>query len=157
MNVENDPVSLEQAMYSLDSLFWKEAIDNEMQSITQNHTWDLADLPPACKPIGCRWIFRKKLRPDGTIDKYKARLVAKGYTQKFGIDYFDVYAHVARITTIRVLIAFAAIYNLHIHQMDVKTAFLNGDLHEEIYMEQPEGFVVKGQENKVCRLRKSLY
>ena len=94
-------------------------------------------------------IFKKKLKPDGTIDKYKARLVAKGYTQKEGEDLFDTYSPVARLTTIRALISLAASYGLIIHQMDVKTAFLNRELDEEIYMDQPDGFVVKGQENKV--------
>ena len=90
------------------------------------------------------------MKVDGTIDKFKARLVAKGFTQKEGIDCFDTYAPVARIATIRVLIALASIYELEIHQMDIKTAFLNGELDEEIYMQQPEGFVVQGQEHKVC-------
>jgi len=96
------------------------------------------------------------MRPDGTIEKYKARLVAKGYTQKEGEDFFDTYSPVARIATIRVLLALAASYGLHVHQMDVKIAFLYGELEEEIYMEQSDGFVVPGEENKVCRLIKSL-
>ena len=98
----------------------------------ENNTWILTDLPPGCKPVGCKWIFKKKLRPDGTVDKYKARLVAQGFTQQKGIDFFDTYPSVARISSIRILLALASIYNLFIHQIDVKTAFLNGDLEEEI-------------------------
>nr|KAJ0204103.1 hypothetical protein LSAT_V11C500253940 [Lactuca sativa] len=97
------------------------------------------------------------MKVDGTIDKYKAGLVIQGFRQKQGIDFFDTYAPVAKISTIRLLLAFAAIHNLVIHQMDVKTAFLNGDLDEEIYMKQPEGFVMPGNEHKVCKLKKSLY
>ncbi|GAA0168207.1 transmembrane signal receptor [Lithospermum erythrorhizon] len=97
------------------------------------------------------------MRTDGTIKRFKARLVIKGFTQKKDIDYFDTYSLVTRIATIRALIALAAIHNLVVHQMDVKTTFLNGDLEEEIYMSQPEGFVIQGQENKVCKLKKSLY
>ena len=91
------------------------------------------------------------------FEKYKARLVAKGYTQKEGEDFFDTYSHVARLTTIRVLLFLAASHGLLVHQMDVKTAFLNGELEEEIYMEQPDGFIAQGQEGKVSRLVKSLY
>ena len=91
------------------------------------------------------------------IQTFKARLVAKGFKQREGIDYFDTYAPVARTTSIRILFALASIHNLFVHQMDVKTAFLNGDLNEEVYMEQPEGFVLLGNENKVCKLVKSLY
>ena len=156
-SIESDPLTFGDAMKSQDVAFWKEAINDEMDSIIGNKTWKLVDLPPGSNPIGCKWIFRKKMKIDGTIDKFKARLVAKGFKQKEGLDYFDTYAPVARITTIRLLIALASIYKLEIHQMDVKTAFLNGELDEEIYMEQPEGFVMPGQENKVCKLIKSLY
>ena len=97
------------------------------------------------------------MKADGAIDKYKARLVVKEYKQREGLDYFDTYSPVTIITSIRMLIAIAAVYKLEIHQMDVKTAFLNGDLEEEIYLEQPEGFIVPGQEQKVFRLIKSLY
>ncbi|GKF03046.1 zinc finger, CCHC-type containing protein [Tanacetum coccineum] len=97
-----------------------------------NNTWVLADLPPSCKPLGCKplgckWIFKRKLKVDGTIEKFKARLVIQGFRQKSWMDYFDMYAPVARISTIRLLIATASIHNLIIHQMDVKTAFLNAD------------------------------
>jgi hypothetical protein len=103
------------------------------------------------------WVFKKNLRPDGTIDKYKARLVAKGYTQKEDEDLFDTYSPVAILTTIYVLLSLATSHGLLVHQMDVKISFLNGELEEEIYMTQSDEFVVKDQEDRVCKLVKSLY
>jgi hypothetical protein len=155
--VDDTPTSISEAYASQDADYWKEAVRSEMDSILANGTWEVTDRPYGCKPVGCKWVFKKKLRPDGTIEKYKARLVAKGYTQKEGEDFFDTYSPVARLTTIRVLLSLAASHGLLVHQMDVKTAFLNGELEEEIYMEQPDGFVVDGQEGKVCKLLKSLY
>ena len=155
--VEDDPKTFEEAMKSQDVAFWKEAINDEMDSIMGNNTYVLTDLPPGCKPLGSKWIFKKKMKVDGTVEKFKARLVIQGFKQKSGIDYFDTYAPVARISTIRLLIALASIHNLIIHQMDVKTAFLNGELDEEVYMNQPQGFIMPGNENKVCKLIKSLY
>ncbi|KAK1662259.1 hypothetical protein QYE76_050418 [Lolium multiflorum] len=155
--VDDTPTSISEAYASPDADYWKEAVRSEMDSILANGTWEITDRPYGCKPVGCKWVFKKKLRPDGTIEKYKARLVAKGYTQKEGEDFFDTYSPVARLTTIRVLLSLAPSYGLLIHQMDVKTAFLNGELDEEIYMDQPDGFVVNGQEGKVCKLLKSLY
>ncbi|GJX60713.1 zinc finger, CCHC-type containing protein [Tanacetum coccineum] len=113
-----------------DVAFWKEAINDEMDSIMGNNTWVLADLPPGCKPLGCRWIFKRKLKVDGTIEKFKARLVIQGFKQKSRIDYFDAYA---------------------------LTTFLNGEFDEEVYMNQPQGFIMPDNENKVCKLIKSLY
>ena len=144
-------------MSSPEAPYWKEVIKDEVESILQNHTWELVDLPPGSKSLGYKWIFKKKMKADGSIDKYKARLVVKGYNQKEGLDYFDTYSPVTRILSIRMLIVITTIHNLEIHQMDIKTTFLNGDLDEEIYMEQPEGFIVPGQEKKVCQLVKSLY
>nr|GEU42089.1 hypothetical protein [Tanacetum cinerariifolium] len=139
----------------------KRVIDNQLsQDQTDNNyvvPQENVKLKRRHKPIGHKWIFKKKLRPDGTIEKYKACLVAKIYLQKEGQDFFDTYSPVTRITSIRTLIALAAIHNLIIHQMDLKTAFLNGKLDEEIYIQQPKGFIVKGQEHKVCKLVKSLY
>ncbi|GKD57815.1 zinc finger, CCHC-type containing protein [Tanacetum coccineum] len=120
-----------------------------MDSILGNNTWVLADLPPGCKPLGYKWVFKRKLKVDGTIEKFKARLVIQGFRQNSGIYYFDTYALVARISTIRLLIAMTSIYSLIIHQMDVKTSFLNGELDEEVYMNQPQGFIMLGNENKV--------
>ena len=127
-SLQSDPTSLEEALSSIDSDFWKEAINDEMDSLISNNTWKLVDLPPGCKIIGCKWVLRRKLKPDGTIEKFKARLVAKGFKQKEDIDFFDTFSPVTKITSIRLLIAIVAIYNLIIHQMDVKIAFLNGDL-----------------------------
>ncbi|GJZ45602.1 calcineurin B-like protein 4 [Tanacetum coccineum] len=118
---------------------------------------ELVDLLSGCKPLGYKWIFKKKRKADGTVDKYKARLVIKGFRQREGLDYFDTYSLVTRITSIRMILAIAALRNLEVHQIDVKKAFLNGDLEEEIYMNQPEGFMAPGLESKVCRLVKSLY
>jgi hypothetical protein len=158
--VPSDPtpnIGRQEAYASLDSEHWKEAVQNEMESILINGTWEICDLPVGCKPVGCKWVFKKKMKPDGTVDKFKARLVTKWFTQKEGEDYFDTYSPVARMTTIHVLVALATFNDLLIHQMDVKTTFLNGELDEEIYMKHPDGFVAPGQENKVCRLKKSLY
>ncbi|GJS86383.1 zinc finger, CCHC-type containing protein [Tanacetum coccineum] len=149
--IEEDPRTLSEAMASRDVAFWKEAVQSEIDSIMHNDTWELTDLPPGCKALGCKWILKRKMKVDGSIDKYKARLVIQGFRQKEGIDFFDTYAPVARISTIRLLLALAAIHDLVIHQMDVKTAFLNGDLDEEIYMKQPEGFVMPGHESKVSK------
>nr|GEW06056.1 zinc finger, CCHC-type [Tanacetum cinerariifolium] len=122
-------------------LSYSEAIDDEIGSIMENNTCVLSDLPPGCKPLCYKWIFKRKMKVDGIVDKFKARLVIQGFRQKERIDYFDTYVPVACITTIRLLLALEAIHNLVIHQMDVKTSFLNGDLNEEVYMKQPEGFV----------------
>ena len=156
-NVDENPLTLKEDLLSPDCVFWKEAMNDEIDSLISNKTWKLVDIPPSCKTIGCKWVLRKKLKPDGTIDKFKARLVAKGFKQKIDVDFFDTFSPVTRITSIRLLIAVAAIYDLKIHQIDVKTTFLNGDLGEEIYMDQLEGFVEFGQESKVCKLIKSLY
>ncbi|KAL0325017.1 UNVERIFIED_CONTAM: Retrovirus-related Pol polyprotein from transposon TNT 1-94 [Sesamum radiatum] len=156
-NVEDDPKTFDKAMKSHDVAFWKEAVNDEMDSIIGNNTWVLVNLPPGCKPLGYKWIFKKKMKVDGTIEKFNARLVIQGFRQRPGIDYFNIYAPIARISTIRLLIALASIQNLVIHQMDVKTTFLNEDLDKEVYMKQPEGFIMPGNEHKVCKLVKSLY
>ncbi|GJS80735.1 retrovirus-related pol polyprotein from transposon TNT 1-94 [Tanacetum coccineum] len=144
--VENEPTSYREAVTSSEGQQWREAIKSEIESILQNHTWELVDLPPGCKPLGYKWIFKKKMKADGTVDKYKARVVIQGFRQREGLDYFDTYSPVTRITSIRMILAIAALRrNLEIHQMDVKTAFSNGDLEEEIYMNQPEGFIAPGQ------------
>ncbi|KAL0402820.1 UNVERIFIED_CONTAM: Retrovirus-related Pol polyprotein from transposon TNT 1-94 [Sesamum radiatum] len=154
--LENEPRTINEALSSPEAPFWKEAINSEIESIMQNHTWELMDLPPGSTPLGCKWILKRKYKADGSIDKYKARLVAKGFKQKEGLDFFDTYSPVTRITSIRVLIAIAALYDLEIHQMDVKTAFLNGELDEEIYMNNLKGLSFLAKKRRSADLS-SLY
>jgi hypothetical protein len=122
--------------------------------IQKNKTWDLVDRPEGRKVIGVKWIFKTKFNADNSINKYKARLVVKGYAQIFGIDYSDTFALVARLDAIRLLLAIAAQKGWKVFQLDVKSAFLNGVLQEEIYVEQADGFVIQGEEDKVYLLQK---
>ena len=137
---------------------WRKAMNEEMEALQKNATWELVPLPKGMKPIGCRWVFMVKLKSDGSIDRYKALLVAKGYAQRYGIEYQDTFAPVAKINTIHILISIAANRDWPLQQFDVKNAFLNGDLEEEVYMELPLG-VKNGSSCKgeVCKLKKSLY
>jgi hypothetical protein len=128
--VDNTRRTIEEAYSSPDANYWKKAIRSEMDSIMSNGTWEVVERPYGCKPVGRKWVLKKKFRPDGTIEKYKARLVVKGYTQKEGEDFFDTYSPVARLTTIRVLLSLVASHGLLVHQMNVKITFLNvGDLY----------------------------
>ena len=136
---------------------WMVAMKEELHMVEKNKTWQLVDKPQDRKVIGVKWVFRIKLNVDGSINKYKARLGVKGYAQIFGMDYSDTFAPVARLDTIRLLLAIAAQKGWKVYQLDVKSAFLNGFLQEEIYVEQPEGFVKKREEDKVYLLKKALY
>ncbi|BBN69056.1 transposable element gene, partial [Prunus dulcis] len=136
---------------------WLKAMEDELQMIEKNETWELVDRPTEKPVIGVKWVYKTKLNLDGSVQKNKARLVAKGYAQKPGLDYNETYAPVARLDTIRTLIALAAKKGWKLFQLDVKSAFLNGVLQEEVYVNQPEGFVIKGKEDKVYRLHKALY
>eukprot|EP00253_Pinus_taeda_P004205 PITA_04205 len=113
---------------------WEQAMEAEFQSLQKNHTWTLSDLPTGKKPISCKWVYKVKYKADGTLDKYKARLVARGFSQKEGIDYEETFAPTTKMSTIRLVLALATQFNWKVHQMDVKSAFLNGDLQEEVYM-----------------------
>ncbi|KAJ0437507.1 putative RNA-directed DNA polymerase [Helianthus annuus] len=132
-------------------------MDREMESIQRNETWELVDPPNNPRPIGVKWIFKTKYDEHGNVSKYKARLVAKGYNKKYGVDYLDVFAPVIRFDIVRLILAVAARNNWYLHQIDVKTAFLNGNLNEQVYTEQPEGYIKPGEERKVCHLKKALY
>lgn len=136
---------------------WRDAMMEEMKALHSNGTWELVLLPKGKTTVGCKWVFTVKVGPDGQIDRLKARLVAKGYTQVYGIDYNDTFSPVAKITTVRLLISMAAMHHWTLHQLDIKNAFLHGELTEEVYMEQPPGFVAQGESRLVCRLRRSLY
>ncbi|XP_014490460.1 uncharacterized protein LOC106753175 [Vigna radiata var. radiata] len=149
----NEPQSCNEAK---DSSEWAEAMQREIRALQDNNTWYLTQLPPRKKTIGCRWVYKIKYKADGTIERYKAYLVAKGYTQQEGIDYLDTFSPVAKLTTVRLLIALTAYNNWFLHQLDVDNVFLHGDLNEEVYMEPPPGLNIH-KEGQVCRLTKSLY
>ena len=128
----------------------------ELDALAANHTWDLALLPTGKKAIGYKLVYKIKYKADGIVECYKARLVAKGYTQEEGLDYTETFSPVARLTTVRCLMAVAAAKNWELHQLDANNAFLHGDLHEEIYMIPSLRYLPSG-DKRVCRLHKSLY
>uniref|UniRef100_A0A2N9H4Y7 CCHC-type domain-containing protein n=1 Tax=Fagus sylvatica TaxID=28930 RepID=A0A2N9H4Y7_FAGSY len=145
---DTEPRSYDEAMSSPACNEWMIAMKDEMESMRTNQVWELVDLPSRRKSIGNKWVLKIKRKADDSIDKYKARLVAKGYTQREGVDYKETFSPVVRFASIHLILAMVASLDLEFYQMDVKTAFLNGELDEEIFMDQPIGFVVKGQERK---------
>lgn len=153
----DEPTSYKSAISNPDSAKWLEAMETEMQSMRDNQVWDLVELPPESRAVGSKWVFKRKTDMHGNIHTYKARLVAKGFTQTQGIDYDETFSPVAMIKSIRILLAIAAYYDYEIWQMDVKTAFLNGHLSEDVYMAQPDGFIDPKYPNRVCKLNKSIY
>ncbi|KAI3523163.1 hypothetical protein L1887_01220 [Cichorium endivia] len=153
ISTNDEPKHFNQAVRSAN---WREAMKKEIQALEQNGTWTLQELPKGKRAIDSKWVYKIKYKPNGEIERYKARLVAKGFTQMEGVDFHDTFAPVAKLVTVRTLLAVAVKRNWIIHQLDVNNAFLHGELHEEVYMKIPQGFE-KGKENKVCRLRKSLY
>jgi hypothetical protein len=136
---------------------WKTAMKEELNSLIKNETWELVPCPSQRSVIKNKWVFRTKYKADGSLDKFKARLVAKGYSQKEGIDFTETFAPVVRYDTVRVLLSVAAALDLEMTQFDIKTAFLYGNLDEEIFMEEPEGFETSRNGALVCKLKKSLY
>ena len=127
-----------------------------MKSMSTNKIWDLKEIPKGAKIVGCKWVYKTKCDFKGNIERYKARLVAKGFTQR-GVDYNETFSPVSCKDSFRIIMALVAHYDLELHQKDVKTTFLNGDLYEDVYTTQPKGFVVEGQENFGCHLKKSIY
>ena len=132
-------------------------MQEEMDSLHKNHTYELVKLPKAKKALKNKWVYRIKQEEHTPHPRYKARLVVKGFSEKKGVDFDEIFSLMVKMTSIRVILGLAARLNLEVEQMDVKIAFLHRDLEEEIYMEQPEGFLVKGKEDYVCKLKKSLY
>ena len=152
-----EPQSYTEAINCAQKQLWQVSIDDEYASLIKNETWRLTTLPAGREAIKCRWVFKIKPGHHNIPERYKSRLVAKGYTQKKSLDYKETFSPVVKNSSLRVIFSLVAAHDLDIIQLDIKTAFLNGDLEEELYMEQPEGYVAPGQENLVCRLVKSLY
>lgn len=152
--VENDPRTMNEAMKREDWPQWKDAVDSEYNALIKNNTWSICELPKNRHAVSCKWVFKLKRNAQGEIDKYKARLVARGFSQREGFDYMETYSPVAKLTTLRILLSVANHMNMFVHQMDVKSAFLNGKLHEEIFMQQPEGF---RNGNGVLKLNRAIY
>ncbi|KAK8681085.1 hypothetical protein V6N13_053492 [Hibiscus sabdariffa] len=154
---QDEPKTYQEAVASPDSEKWLEAMRFEMDSMSENQVWTLVEPPEGIKPIGCKWVFKKKIDMDGNVQTYKGRLVAKGFRQIHGVDYDETFSPVAMFKSIRILLAVAAFHDYEIWQMDVKTTFLNGKLEEDVYMTQPEGFVTPENAGKVCKLQRSIY
>ena len=152
-----EPSCYEEAMLKDDKRKWERAMKSEMDSLHKNSTWELVHLPNGKRALPCKWVYKMKVTGNDGKPKYKARLVAKGFRQQQGVDFEEIFSPVVKMTTLRCVLALAAREDMELVQMDVKTAFLHGDLHEDIYMQQPEGFIEKGREHLVCKLKKSLY
>ncbi|KAL0556123.1 hypothetical protein IC582_004633 [Cucumis melo] len=150
----SDPVSYDEAPNKEE---WQKTMKEEMAAIEKNGTWKMVDLPEGKNAIGLKWVYKSKFAADGSLEKHKAHLVAKGHAQQHGIDFEETFSPVARFKTVRIVLALAAQQQWPVYQFDVKSAFLNGELQEEVYVEQPEGFVKKDSEEKVYKLTKALY
>jgi histone deacetylase 1/2 len=149
-----EPASLTDALAHPE---WRSAMNDEYAALLKNATWRLVPRPPGQNVVGCKWIYKVKQKPDGTVDRYKARLVAQGFSQRYGVDYADTFSPVVKPTTVRIILALAVSCNWSLRQVDIQNAFLHGELAEELYMHQPPGFVNKSHPNFVCRSQKSLY
>jgi len=140
-----------------ESNLWYDTMKDEMNSMQNNEFWNLVELPNGAKVIGYKWVFKTKRDSLGNIERYNARIVAKGFTQKEGINYIKTFSPVSKKDSFRIILTLVAHFDLELQHMDVKTTFLNGDLEEEVYMKQPEGFSSSNGEHLVCKLNKSIY
>lgn len=155
--IEQEPLSYEEAVRGPEQDLWKAAMREEYDSLMKNNTWSLVELPNGRKPVGCKWVYKRKEDVCGNVSKFKARLVAQGFSQQAGVDYDAVFAPVATQPTFRILLTVAGYKRMTVRHLDVKSAYLHGQLQEEIYMQQPKGFTVRGKEHLVCRLHRCLY
>ena len=152
-----EPTTMREALSSPESERWHESTQAEFDSLKDHDNWDLCELLPGRKLIGSKWVFKVKYGESGKIDRFKCRVVAQGFSQIPGTDYSETFAPVARFGTIRTMLAIGVQRGMNIQQMEVTTAFLNGNLTEDLFMAQPSGFDAKGSKTLVCRLKKSLY
>jgi hypothetical protein len=152
--IDAEPSNFDEAT---DQEVWRDAMVEEYTSIMRNDVWDIMSRPEGKLVVSSRWLYRIKHVADGSIEKLKAKFVARGFSQKEGVDYDQTFALVARYASFRAVISIASVMRWRIHQIDVKTTFLNKIIEEEVYIEQPQGFEVHGRESHVCRIKKALY
>jgi histone deacetylase 1/2 len=150
----SEPHNLDEALTDKN---WKDAMDSEYKALVQNKTWHLVPPSRGINAIDCKWVWKKKYKSDGSLDKYKARLVAKGYKQRYGIDYEDTFSPIVKPATIRVVLSSAVSQGWNLRQLDVSNAFLHGHLEEDVYMKQSPGYEDKALPRYVCKLDKALY
>jgi hypothetical protein len=153
----DDPASYKEAMMSGNLKKWFKAMEDELSSMNSNGVWDLVEISDGAKKVRCKWVYKTKYDSKGKVERFKVRLVAKGFTQREGIDYTEIFSSVSKNDLFRIVMALVAHYDLELHQINVKTVFLNGDLQENIYIVQPGGFVMEGKEHMGCKLKKSIY
>ena len=154
-----DPKTYEEAVKSPKARYWKQAMQAEVESLESNNTWTFVDIPKDKNVLPGKWVYRVKYGPDGQVDKYKARYAVKGFARVEGLDYFETYTPTCKPETFRTLLAIATQKDLELGQMDVKSAYLHSATEEEIYLDQPQGFVKQGEQGQtlVCTLNKSIY
>ena len=151
------PLTVNEALNSSEKNKWRQTMEEEVKSKHKNEVWELIEAPQDRQVIGSKWVFKRKIDSGGSVELYKACLVAQSFTQKPGLDYDETFCPVVRFESRHTLATMAVQDGLILHQMDVTSAFLNGTLSEEVYMKQPEGFIEKGKENLVCKLKHSIY
>lgn len=151
---ENEPLSY---LVAIKDGRWVDAMNEEIQAMHTNHSWDIVPRPHNKNVVSCKWVYKIKYRSDGSVERFKARLVARGFTQQHGIDYEETFSPVVKITTVRIVLHIALNYDWPLYQLDVKNAFLHGELKEEVFMEQPQGYAIGNPKENVCKLNKSIY